>query len=220
MNQQYPPQQPGWGQQPHQPYPQQPGWVAPPPPPKKTPVGMIVGLGCLGIVVLFILLGVVGTIAGGDSSDTSKGTSTSVDSDANKDTQAEKKDDAPAAEEEPAEEPTEEAAPESPIKIVAKKTAFSASVLADGSNYTSIKVTVTNNSDDTISVNPLYFSITDTNGTKHASELAADNNQIDTVDLAPGENVSGTVTGKGKFTAKTVTYTDGFIGDTIITKVS
>lgn len=48
-------------------------------------------------------------------------------------------------------------------------------------------------------VNPLYFAITDTNGTRHTFVLAADENQSDTVDLAPGENVSGTVTVKGPF---------------------
>jgi hypothetical protein len=218
MSQQHP-QQPGWGQpqqpqyQQQPPYPQQPGWGAPPPPPKKNPVGMIVGLGCLGIVVLFVIIGAIGAIAGSDDS-SSKGTSVAADKD------TEKKDDAPAAKEEPAEEPAkEEAAPESPIKIVAKKTAFNASVLADGSNYTSVKVTITNNSDDTISVNVLYFEITDSKGTKHSAELGVDESQIDTVDLAPGENVSGNITGKGKFTAKHVTYTQ-FLEDPVRVAVS
>ena len=116
MSQQYPPQQPGWGQQPNQPYPQQPGWVAPPPPPKKTPVGMIVGLGCLGIVVLLVIIGAVGAIAGSDSSSTSKGTSVSAD----KDTETEKTDDKPAVEEEPAEEPAKEDAKEDAKKETKK----------------------------------------------------------------------------------------------------
>ncbi|MEH0650676.1 hypothetical protein QA995_14845 [Streptomyces scabiei] len=116
MNQQYPPQQPGWGQQP--PHPQQPGWGAPPPPPpKKTPVGMIVGLGCLGIVVLFVILGAVGAVVGNDDK-ASKGTSVSADN------KAETKDDAPAAEdtepekEAPAveEEPKEKATKEKKAK--------------------------------------------------------------------------------------------------------
>ncbi|UUU21705.1 hypothetical protein [Streptomyces sp. DSM 40750] len=110
MNQQHPQQQPGWGQQQPQqpPYPQQPGWGAPPPPPKKTPVGMIVGFGCLGIVVLFVFLGIVGAVVGGDSDSTSKGTSVSVDSDTSKAPEAEKKDDAPAAEEKPSDKATSE----------------------------------------------------------------------------------------------------------------
>lgn len=224
MNQQYPQQpgpggaqQPGWGQQPQQPYPpQQPGWGAPPPPPKKTPVGMIVGLGCLGIVVLFVIIGAIGAVAGSDSSSTSKGTSVSTD---DKNVETEKKDDTPAVEEKPAEEPAEEAAPESDVKIVAKKTAFTPSILASGSGYTSVKVTVTNNSDEQISINVLYFEITDSKGTKHDAELGVDENQIDTVDLAPGENVSGSITSKGKFTPTHVTYTQ-FLEDPVRVAVS
>ena len=216
MNQQYPqqPQQPGWGQQPQQ-HPHQPGWGAPPPPPKKTPVGMIVGLGCLGVLVLFVIIGAIGAVAGSDSN-TSKGTSVSTD---DKNVEAEKKDDAPAVEEKPAEEPAEEAAPESDVKIVAKKTAFTPSILASGSNYTSVKVTVTNNSDEQISINVLYFEITDSKGTKHDAELGVDENQIDTVDLAPGENVSGSITSKGKFTPTHVTYTQ-FLEDPVRVAVS
>lgn len=62
-------------------------------------------------------------------------------------------------------------------------------------------------------VNPLYFAITDTNGTRHTVVLAADENQSSTVDLAPGENVS--VTGKGPFTPQYVTFTDGVRADPI-----
>lgn len=218
MSQQYPPQQPGWGQQPQQPYPPQPGWGAPPPPPpKKTPVGMIVGLGCLGIVVLFVILGAIGAVIGSDDK-ASKGTSVSANSDANKDEE-------PAAEEEPAkdepaEEPAEEeAAPEPAVKITAKKTAFTPSILADGSAYTSVKVTIKNNSDEQISVNVLYFEITDSKGTKHSAELGIDENQIDTVKLAPGENVTGSITGKGKFDPTHVTYTQ-FLEDPVRVAVS
>uniref|UniRef100_A0AAU2JIH3 TRAM domain-containing protein n=1 Tax=Streptomyces sp. NBC_00049 TaxID=2903617 RepID=A0AAU2JIH3_9ACTN len=50
--------------------------------------------------------------------------------------------------------------------------------------------------------------------------MAVDEGQIATVELAPGENVTGTITGKGAFTAKTVTYTDGLIGDSVRADVS
>nr|WP_286170072.1 DUF4352 domain-containing protein [Actinospica acidiphila] len=92
--------------------------------------------------------------------------------------------------------------------------------MADGSDYTSVRVTVVNDGDDEVSVNPLYFTITDTDGTKHTAELGVDEEQIDTVDLAPGENISGTVTGKGTFTPKYVTYTDGLLGDPTRVNVS
>ncbi|MGM9386690.1 hypothetical protein [Streptomyces antibioticus] len=70
MNQQYP--QP----QPHQPQGPQPGWGGQPPtgfpPPKKTSVGKIIGLGCAGIIGLFVVVGIAGALAGGgDSTDDS-----------------------------------------------------------------------------------------------------------------------------------------------------
>ncbi|WP_241748408.1 DUF4352 domain-containing protein [Streptomyces sp. M3] len=87
-----------------------------------------------------------------------------------------------------------------------------------GDDYTSVKVTITNNSKDDIDVNPLYVTITD--GSKHSAELGVDEDQLDTVKLAPGENVTGTITGKGAFGAKYVTYTDGLIGDSVRGDVS
>lgn len=60
-------------QYPQQPYPpQQPGWT-PPPAPKKTSFGKIIGLGCAGVLGLFLVIGVIGAVAssGGDSKDPS-----------------------------------------------------------------------------------------------------------------------------------------------------
>ncbi|MFB6558312.1 DUF4352 domain-containing protein [Streptomyces sp. NPDC056400] len=114
------------------------------------------------------------------------------------------------------------AAPEKKAAVVvaAKKAEFKKTILAQSNSYTSVSVTVTNNSSKPINVNPLYFAITDTNGTKHISELAVDENQIGTVELAPGENVTGAITGKGSWTPKSVTYTDGLIGDSVRADVS
>ncbi|MFJ7586501.1 DUF4352 domain-containing protein [Streptomyces sp. NPDC097617] len=201
MSQQFPPtgQQGGFG------YP-------PPPQPKKASAGKIVGFSCLGIVGLLVLLGIIGALLGGGDGD-DKATATK-DPDTSQAA-------APSVPAKSADTKTS-AAPEkkSAVAVVAKKAAFKASILAKGDGYTSVSVTVTNNSSKEISVNPLYFTITDTAGTKHTIELAADENQIATVDLAPGENVTGSITGKGSFTAKTVTYTDGLIGDAVRADVS
>lgn len=221
MSQQYP-QEPGYGYPQQQPtqwgaphQQQQPGWGAPPPqPPKKTSTGKIVGICIAAVFALFVIIGIFGAaLSDGGSDDSSKGSTVSSEPTAADDPAGED----PAAE---VEEPAEEPAPASPVKVTAKTTPFAPSILADGSNYTSVKVTIKNDSDDTISVNPLYFAITDSKGTKHTAELAADENQIDTVKLAPGENVSGTITGKGKFTAEYVTYTDGLLGEPLRADVS
>lgn len=187
-------------QYPQQPYPpQQPGWT--PPPPKKNSVGKYIGLGCAGIIGLFIAIGIISAIASSNGSGpaAAKTSAPAASKAAEKDT---------AVEEKPA------------VAVTAKKTAFAKTILADGSNYTSVLVTIVNNSSDTISVNPLYITITDTTGAKHTAELGVDENQIDTVKLAPGENVAGVVTGEGKFTAKYVTYTDGLIGESVRANVS
>ncbi|MFD5573476.1 DUF4352 domain-containing protein [Streptomyces cadmiisoli] len=217
MNQPYPPQQP------NQPYPPQPGYgyhsapsygTPPPQAPKKRGLGKILGLGCLGVVVLFFLV-VIAAAVGGGGDDDGKGSdkSAAAQDTTNNEVQEQQADETPK-------KPAAEKPADAPVAITANKTAFAKTLLADGSNYTSVSITVTNNSDEQIDVNPLYFTITDTDGTKHTAELAVDENQIDTVDLAPGENISGSITGKGNFTPKYVTYTDGFLGDSIRADVS
>ncbi|WP_320784177.1 DUF4352 domain-containing protein [Streptomyces sp. CRN 30] len=218
----YPPQQPGWGG------PQQPGYGAPgfggpvPQPPKKSNTGKFIGFGCLGVVALVVLIAIIGAIgsSGGGSDDSTDKPAVAQQDDkpaAEEKDDAKAKDDKKAGEEKKAKE---EAAEEAPVKVTAKKTNFAKSIIAPDSDYTSVLVTVTNASDDTISVNPLYFTITDTDGTKHTAELGVDEKQIDTVELAPGENVSGNVTGQGGFTPKYVTYTDGLLGDSLRADVS
>ncbi|MFF5778195.1 DUF4352 domain-containing protein [Streptomyces virginiae] len=198
MSQQFPPTgqpQPGHG------YP-------PPPQPKKSSVGKIIGFGCLGIVGLFVLLAIAGALIGGGKEDkTAK--DPAVPSAAASSAPAKAPESKPA-------EPEKKAA----VAVVAKPAEFKKTVLAQGDGYTSVSVTVTNNSSKPINVNPLYFAITDTNGTKHNAELGVDKDQIGTVELAPGENVTGAITGKGSWTAKSVTYTDGLIGDSVRADVS
>lgn len=187
------PQQPGWGQQ-------------PPPAPKKGKTGKIIGFGCLGIVGLFILIAIIAAVAsGGDDSPESSTTKPTT-------TQGDTKKDEPKKE--------EESAKKAPVAVTAKQVDFKKSILAEGDDYTSVQVTITNNSKNDLDINPLYVTITDTSGSKHTAELGVDEDQLDTVKLAPGENVTGTITGKGKFDAKYVTYTDGLIGDSVRGDVS
>ncbi|MFF2536947.1 DUF4352 domain-containing protein [Streptomyces cyaneofuscatus] len=187
--------------------PQQPGWGQQPPPPKKGKTGKILGFGCLGIVGLFVLVGIVAVAAGGDE-DSTKPPAAAVDAKPGK------------AEDAKVDAPREEPAKKAPVTVTAKTVDFKKSILAQGEDYTSVQVTITNNSKNDLDINPLYVTITDTNGSKHTAELGVDEDQLDTVSLAPGENVTGTITGKGKFDAKYVTYTDGLIGDSVRGNVS
>jgi hypothetical protein len=80
MTQQYPqqPPQPGWnGQQ--QPVQTPAGWAGPgtppqwgppPQPPKKSSAGKIIGFGCLGVIALFVVIGIIGAAASGGSDST------------------------------------------------------------------------------------------------------------------------------------------------------
>ncbi|GGR93433.1 MULTISPECIES: DUF4352 domain-containing protein [Streptomyces] len=192
-------------QQPQPGQPQQPGWGQQPPPPRKRKTGKIIGFGCLGVVGLIVLIVVIAMVAsGGDDGNESSTTNPSA-------TQGEAKKDEPKE---------EESAEKAPVTVTAKAVAFKKSVLAQGDDYTSVQVTITNNSKNDIEVNPLYVTITDTDGSKHTVELGVDEDPLDAVTLSPGENVTGTVTAKGTFDAKYVTYTDGLIGDSVRGDVS
>ncbi|MFB7832021.1 DUF4352 domain-containing protein [Streptomyces sp. NPDC056056] len=167
--------------------------------------GAIVAIVLGSIVGVIVLLGIVGAVISDDTKEasSSKPTRTST------------------AKPAPAPEPTADATiPDNPVKLYARKTTFKPSVLHDGGKYTSVTVTIQNNGDEPISSNPLYFTITDTTGAKHAAELGADDNQMDVLKLAPGEKATGVITGKGSFIPAYVTYTDGLFGDGVRANVS
>lgn len=195
--------QPPPGHPPH--HPGQYASYPPPQPPKKgLGAGAIVAITLGSIVGAIVLLGIIGALV----SDSSTG----------------KKDVTAVRSSKPDAKPSEQPAPakpaETPVQVTAKTAKFSPSVLHDGGAYTSVLVTVTNRGAEPIDINPLYFTITDTSGSKHTAELGVEERQIATVDLAPGENITGAITGKGKFTPAYVTYTDGLMGDGVRGDVS
>ncbi|MET9424656.1 DUF4352 domain-containing protein [Streptomyces sp. NPDC006540] len=157
---------------------------------------------------LFLLLGLGAAIS--DSSTSTKKPVTS---------EAAKKQPAPG-DAKPAEKQAAEPEPPSLVQVTAKRTTFKPGVFHGGGEFTSVLVTVVNNSDEKIRVSPLYFAITDITGTKHSAEYGEDKNQIGSMDLAPGEKATGVVTGKGVFTPKYVTYTDGLFGRDVRGNVS
>lgn len=196
-------------QYPNQSHPPQAGYGAPAPQPaKKRGFAKTAGLGCAGILALLVVIGIaVSANESGNSESTDTPAAAGADA-GTKPADGKQTDEREAVE------------PQGPVKISAKETAFSGTLLADDGDYTSVLVTIENDGDESIDVNPLYFSITDTNSTKHTAELAVDEKQIGTANLAPGENISGTVTGKGAFTPEYVTYTDGLLGDPVRADVS
>jgi hypothetical protein len=108
-----------------------------------------------------------------------------------------------------------------PIKLAASRVAFKPGPLATGSNYTSVKVTITNNTGKVLEINPLFFAITATDGTKHeADALGSDPRQIDMGKLSPGEKATGVITAEGKFTPKTVTFTQNGFGEQVRAQVA
>ena len=108
-----------------------------------------------------------------------------------------------------------------PIGLAAKRTAAQPSVLSSGGDLTCVKVVVTNNSKKVVNVNPLYFAITGTDGTKHdaSTALGEYEGQIDTMDLAPGENAKGKVCVKGKFKPAQVSMTNELLSTAARAKV-
>ncbi|MFJ5143295.1 DUF4352 domain-containing protein [Streptomyces sp. NPDC088707] len=167
--------------------------------------GAIIAIVLGSIVGVIVLLGILGALLGDDT------TASSDDAPARTTTAAPapKKSAAAPKSEAPKEQPADDA----PVTIAAAQAEFTPSVLHDGGAYTSVTVTITNRSNETISTNPLYFTVTDSTGAKHAAELGMDKHQMDLLDLTKGEKATGIITVKGKITPAYVTFTDGMFGD-------
>lgn len=197
------PQRQPYPGQPQQPYPGQP---VPPEPGMST--GKKFGIGCGAIVLMFFLMGGCMAALSGGSDDTGAAQDSSAqDSAESIDEGAE------------AEEVAEE---EEEVVMTAEATDFEPSVLHDGGDYTSVFVTIENNGDDAIEVNPLYFAIVADDGTKKdtTSSLGMSESQIDTVTLNPGQRAEGVVTAEGDFTPASVEFEENLgMGVTVTTDV-
>lgn len=173
--------------------PQAPGaWPWPPPPVKPgMSTGAKVGIGCGAIVGALVLMsGCAAILSAGSGNGTGGERQTRAT--------------APSA-------ATKENNETPPVTLTAEKAVFKPTSLHDGSDYTSVQVTVVNNSDDTVSVNPLYFEVTDSDGVKHSAEIFGADDNLQAVKLYKGEKVTGTVTFKGKITpAKVYFRKNGF----------
>lgn len=97
-----------------------------------------------------------------------------------------------------------------PVKLTAVKAKAKASVLGGANPLSCAKVTVTNGTGDVLLVNPYYFALTDTTGTKHTTDdvIGEYEDQIPDTKLSPGEKAEGMVCAKGKWTPKQVAMTN------------
>ncbi|MFJ6934987.1 DUF4352 domain-containing protein [Streptomyces sp. NPDC101132] len=192
----YPPQQPGMPPGP------QGGWPAPPPKPGMS-TGAKVGIGCgaaAGALVLMAGCGAVLGVLGDEDADRVRQSRATASA-------------APSAPSQAGSAPAKVQQKEEslPVTLTAKKVRFKPTALHEDADYTAIRVTVVNNTDDKVSVNPLYFEVTDTSGAKHSAEVFGAEDNLQAVELYKGEKATGTITIKGKVTpAKVYFRKDGF----------
>ncbi|GHD20313.1 DUF4352 domain-containing protein [Nocardiopsis kunsanensis] len=146
-------------------------------PSRPAPWGKILGIGC-GVALLLML------VAGGCMA-----AAMFTVSDGSSDAQ-EPAIEAPGTSEEPALEPGD---------VTADHTEFDPSPLYTSGEYTSVEVSVINNSQEELDVNPLYFTMIDQEGQNHSSRsgVGMDDNEIGAEKLSPGQTTSGAVTVEG-----------------------
>ncbi|MFD0776444.1 DUF4352 domain-containing protein [Streptomonospora algeriensis] len=173
--------------------PQQP---YPPPQPEKKPNYWLVGCfgcgGALALVVGVVLLFAVVVNSGGDGEAGGSGG------------------DSPAASA-PEEVGDEPAGSGEPVEISAEPAEYRPSALSDGEDYVAVHVTVTNNGDELLAVNPLNFTMEDADGqprTAHLVETTGQDDNFEALELATGESESGLVVFPGTADPVSVTHTD------------
>ncbi|MDT0301441.1 DUF4352 domain-containing protein [Streptomonospora wellingtoniae] len=176
----------------------------PPPQPEKKPNYWLIGcFGCggalaliAGIIIIFLVVVNSGDDSGGSASDqpsSSAGTG----------------DDAGSGQEQTA------PADDEPVAIVAEPAEYEAGALSQGGDFVAVYVTVTNNSDEPLAVNPLYFSMEGSDGQSQDADLmesAGQEDNFEALDLANGESESGVIVFPGTSDPVSVTHT-GVMGD-------
>jgi hypothetical protein len=178
----------------------------PPQPPKKgMSTGAKIGIGCggcLGISILgFVFILVLGAVVGSDSDTSDTTVAVSPEAAAESGTPEEV-----AAEEEPAEEA-------SGVTMTASHAGTVGDVTGDGTVYTALDIEVVNDSEESIEVNPIYFSAELADGTvvsDWSNAIFADIDQIDTVTLQPGQRASGQIALVGEVDVAQVTMAELF----------
>ncbi|WP_316042212.1 DUF4352 domain-containing protein [Nocardiopsis sp. CNR-923] len=156
------------------PPPTGPGWGPPPgghgpPAPAPTPWGKIIGIGCGILLLLLLLLGgctALLLVAAGNGGLTPE---------------------QPGAGE-PEEPPADEAVTE---EVTARVTEFEPSPLYVEGDFTSVEVSVTNDGEEGIDINPLYFTVVDTDGVEHEAAIAMDENELEVQEVARGRRRPG-----------------------------
>lgn len=99
------------------------------------------------------------------------------------------------------------------LEMTASHTTFIPGILSTSGDWTSVEVEITNNTEGTIEVNPLYFYVSDTEGVKQNHALGSDANELQLTTLHPGETANGVITVEGDIEAKYVSfegYTESF----------
>lgn len=185
-----------------QPYPQ-------PQAPKKRNYWLIGCFGCGGALAL--VLGVIAIVV------------VLVNHDENPDGSAGAPDSPPAASSEDSGNGQEESAPavdsDAPVGMTAESVEYEPSSLSEGGDYVAVQVTVTNNTGESLPVNPLYFTMEDASGgTKEADlmESAGQSDNFEALDLADGESETGVVVFSGSEPPASITFS-GPLGEEMAT---
>lgn len=165
-----------------------------PPQEKQTPWGRILGIGC-GVLLLLLLVGGGCTAIGlvlAQSGTPGVGAPETEDSGS----------------------PSEEGA--GGAEVTAGRTEFEPGPLYSSGDFTSVDVSVRNDGQEPLDVNPLYFSVIDVSGTLHSTSegIGMDERELDASTLVPGQSTSGVITVQGLVEADRVVF-EPFYGEPI-----